>query len=142
MGGDDGAAGRRGRWMVPSASESGLLACSFLQGPPVLKPHPQPTACFQAQHCPPASALFTPETPEEFELRVNSKFKSFSESSWLCDGGNWTRLTVTVSAFLPLVATRYRWAWGWGTSPDLDWETPGDRTSPLFLLLGALGRAQ
>lgn len=79
MGGDDGAAGRRGRWMVPSASESGLLACSFLQGPPVLKPHPQPTACFQAQHCPPASTLFTPETPEEFELQVNSNFKSFSE---------------------------------------------------------------
>ena len=56
-GGDNGAPGRRGRWMVPSSSESGA-ACSLLQGPPALKTHPRPTACFRAQHCPPASTLF------------------------------------------------------------------------------------
>ena len=76
MGGDGGATGRWGRWIVPSVNESGVLACSLLQGPPALKPHPRPTACFQAQHCPPASTLSTPETArslnsgeEESELR-------------------------------------------------------------------------
>ena len=46
MGGDDGATGRRGRWIVPSANESGVLACSLLQGPPALKPTlgPQPAS--------------------------------------------------------------------------------------------------
>ena len=98
-------AGGRGRWGAPSASESGLPACSP-QGAPELKPHPLPASCFGTQHCPPASILFKPETPEERFSELKQGVGNGNLNPAHCDS-NVSRLLL---ALLSLAATRQRWA--------------------------------